>query len=58
MRRLGLLKANESFNRKKYVSCVTQAATALAKEGLLPARVVNHYVRKAHSTPLSLMARE
>jgi Alpha/beta hydrolase domain len=56
-RRLGLLKANESFNQAKYVSCVTQAATALAKEGLLPARVVNHYVRKAHSTPLMQTAR-
>jgi Alpha/beta hydrolase domain len=56
-RRLGLLKANESFSRAKYVSCVTQAATALAKEGLLPTRVVNHYVRKAHSTPLNQMAR-
>jgi hypothetical protein len=56
-RRLGLLKANESFSRVKYVACVTQAATALAKEGLLPARLVNHYVRKAQSTPLNQMAR-
>ncbi len=56
-RRLGLLKANETFNRAKYVACVTQAATALAKDGFLPARVVNHYVSKAHSAPLVQIAR-
>jgi len=56
-RRLGLLKANESFSRTKYVSCVTQAATALAKDGLLPARVVHHYVGKAQSAPLIQIAR-
>ena len=56
-RRLGLLKANESLSRKKYVDCVTHSATALAKDGLLPARVVNHYVRKAQSAPLILVKR-
>lgn len=55
-KRLGLLKQNESFSRAKYVSCVTKAATALAKDGLLPARVVNYYVRKAQTVPLMHLA--
>ena len=40
-KRLGLLKANESFSRGKYVNCVTQAAMGVPKDGLLPQRVVN-----------------
>lgn len=55
-KRLGLLKQNESFSRAKYVNCVTKAATALARDGLLPARLVNYYVRKARVTPLLHMA--
>lgn len=51
-KRLGLLKQNESFGRASYVSCVTKAATALAKDGLLPVRMVNYYVRKARAMPL------
>lgn len=56
-RRLGLLKVGESFSRKKYVDCVSRAATALAKDGLLPARVANHYARKAQLAPLMQVAR-
>lgn len=54
---LRLLKANESFSRKKYLDCVTRSATALANDGLLPARVVNHYVRKAQLAPLLQIVR-
>ncbi len=56
-RRLGLLKVGESFSRKKYVDCVSRAATALARDGLLPARVANHYARKAQLALLPLGAR-
>jgi len=56
-RRLGLLKANESFSRKKYIDCVTRSAMALAQDGLLPARVANHYVRKAQLAPLLQIVR-
>jgi hypothetical protein len=56
-RRLGLLKQNESFSRAKYVNCVTQTAEVLVKDGLLPPRLVHHYVRNAQSTPLIQVAR-
>ena len=51
-KRLGLLKANESLSRDKYVDCVRRTASALAKDGLLPSRVVNYYVIKAKVTPV------
>lgn len=56
-RRLGLLRREQSFTRPKYVDCVTQAAKALAGDGLLPARVVHHYTRKARETPLLQISR-
>jgi hypothetical protein len=45
--RLGLLKAGEKLTRDKYVSCVANAASKLAAEGLLPSKLVAHYVKKA-----------
>jgi hypothetical protein len=50
--RSGLLKPGEKLTQKKYVACVTEAATKIAKEGLLPARVVNYYVKKAAATAI------
>jgi hypothetical protein len=45
--RLGLLKPGEELTHSKYVSCVTNSAAKLVKEGLLPAKVASHYVKKA-----------
>jgi hypothetical protein len=46
-RRLGLLKQGENLTQKKYVACVSQAATNLAHEGLLSQKLVNYYSKKA-----------
>ena len=48
--RLGLLKPGEQLTQQTYVACVTAAARKLAREGLLPERVVNNYVKKAVRT--------
>jgi len=51
-RRIGLLKNHESMSRRKYVECITRAANAIAREGLLPARMVNYYASKAKRAPI------
>jgi len=51
-RRIGLLKNHESMSRSKYVECITRAANAIAREGLLPARMVNYYASKAKRAPI------
>jgi Alpha/beta hydrolase domain len=45
--RLGLLAPGERFTRARYVTCVTNAATKLVTEGLLPPRLLSHYVKQA-----------
>ena len=49
-RRIGLLGRSEPMTHGKYVACVSKAATALVKAGLLPAGMVRYYIRKAKST--------
>ncbi|HXG52540.1 MAG TPA: alpha/beta hydrolase domain-containing protein [candidate division Zixibacteria bacterium] len=51
--RLGLLKPGQSFNRAAYVKCVKSAADTLARQGLLPRRVAEDYVKRATKTLLN-----
>ena len=50
--RLGLLKANETLTREKYVACVTKAADTLAKEGFFSAKTAAWYADQAKTTEL------
>jgi len=50
--RLGLLKPGEKLTHGGYAACVAAAATKLAQEGLLPARLAAYYVKKAAATTL------
>lgn len=51
-RRLGLLKADEAFDRAKYVGCVQQAAAKLRKENFITEKVAALYVDEAKTKPL------
>ena len=51
-RRLGLLKANETFDRTKYVSCVQQSAAGLRKDGFITQKVADLYVKEAETKEL------
>ena len=46
-RRLGLLKPGERLTQAKYAACVANAAARLVEQGLLPTRVLAHYVNQA-----------
>jgi len=45
--RLGLLKAGERLTVGKYTACVANAAAKLVEQGLLPPRLLTHYVSRA-----------
>ena len=45
--RLGLLKPGERLTLGKYAACVANAAAKLVEQGLLPTRVLAHYVNQA-----------
>ena len=51
-RRLGLLKADESFTRAKYVSCVQDTAAKLRKENFITEKVAEQYVQEAQKKEL------
>lgn len=51
-RRLGLLGANETLTREKYVSCVTAAAGKLQKEGFFSEKTAQEYAQKAQAAEL------
>jgi len=51
-RRLGLLKAGETFSRAKYVACVQSTAAKLRKEKLITERIANLYVEDAEKEAL------
>ena len=48
-RRLGLLKANETFSRAKYVECVQGAVETLRKENLITAKGGEQYSEEARA---------
>ncbi len=50
--RLGLLKAGQKMTPSAYHNCVKNAAAKLVKQGLLPAKVGEYYVEKAHKMRL------
>jgi hypothetical protein len=50
-RRVGLLKAGETFSRDKYVACVQNAAATLRKENLITDKVAKLYVDDAGKEP-------
>jgi hypothetical protein len=50
--RLGLLTANESFSRDKYLACVRDAAAKLRKENLLTDETVRQYLDEAGKAEL------
>jgi hypothetical protein len=50
-RRLGLLKAGETFSRDRYVACVQNAAAKLRSENLITEQVATLYVQEAGTTP-------
>ncbi|HEX4195148.1 MAG TPA: hypothetical protein VHY80_18705, partial [Stellaceae bacterium] len=52
-RRLGLLKANESFDRIRYVACVAAAAKNLVAAQLLPQAMATYYVAQAKQHSLT-----
>jgi hypothetical protein len=45
--RLGLLKAGEELTQQRYISCVTDAASALGAQGFFGAATVKAYAEKA-----------
>jgi len=45
--RLGLLKADETFNRARYLECVEVAGSELRKEGFITEEIVHLYRREA-----------
>src|ERR1051325_132437 len=51
-RRLGLLKAGETFNRAKFVACVQNAAATLRKDNFITEKVANLYVQEAQTKEL------
>ena len=51
-RRLGLLKADETLTRDKYVACVTRAANQLRDEGFFSAKTAAAYAQQATTTDL------
>jgi hypothetical protein len=51
--RLGLLKRDEQLTQSRYVSCVRNAASALADEGLFAAETVDAYVESAKAKNLT-----
>jgi hypothetical protein len=51
--RLGLLERGERITQAKYLACVAHAAANLARERLIPERLVNHYIKQALSTRIS-----
>ncbi len=53
-RRLGLLAANEEFNREKYVRWVRAAAGQLQQTGFFSDATVSRYVKQAGSRELAL----
>ena len=52
-RRLGLIEKGEQLTRSRYVSCVRDAASALADEGFFDPGTVSEYVREAQSKNLT-----
>jgi hypothetical protein len=52
-RRLGLLKAEERFDRSRYVACVAAASAKLVAERLLPEEMAAAYVAQATRRALS-----
>jgi hypothetical protein len=52
-RRLGLLKPGQSFDRQRYVACVTGAVSKLVGQGLLPESLVAHYIDGAKQRSLA-----
>lgn len=52
-RRLGLLAANESLTRERYVSCVQNAARALVAEGFLAEATGAWYIEQAKTAEMS-----
>src|SRR5262249_61658545 len=51
-RRLGLLKADETLTRDKYVACVAGAANRLRDDGFFSARTAAAYAQQATTTDL------
>ena len=51
-RRLGLLKANETFGRAQYVSCVQNATATLRKDNFITEKVANLYLQEAQKKDL------
>jgi len=51
-RRLGLLKANETLTREKYVGCVQSAADALRQQGFFSDKTAEGYVANAKTAEL------
>ncbi|MBI4483310.1 MAG: hypothetical protein HY652_10525 [Acidobacteria bacterium] len=51
-RRLGLLKANETFSRDKYADCVKAAVSRLRKEHFLTEKLANFYIEEAAKAAL------
>ncbi|MCZ6624325.1 MAG: hypothetical protein O7B35_08870, partial [Deltaproteobacteria bacterium] len=51
-RRLGLLKAGETFSRAKYVACVQSTAAKLRKESLITQNIASLYVEDARKEAL------
>jgi hypothetical protein len=45
--RLGLLKADETFTRARYVECIEAAVSELRKEGFITEEIANLYRREA-----------
>jgi hypothetical protein len=52
-RRLGLLERGQALTRPRYVSCVKNAASALAEEGFFDPETVSEYVMKAGAKNLT-----
>lgn len=51
--RLGLLKPEESFDRSRYVACVTAASKKLVAEQLLPQAMATFYIAQAKQQALT-----
>jgi hypothetical protein len=52
-RRLGLLEPDQSFDRQRYVACVTGAVSKLVGQGLLPEALATHYIDGAKERSLT-----
>jgi Alpha/beta hydrolase domain len=55
--RIGLLKSGERLTHGKYAACVAHAAARLVEQGLLPTRVLAHYVNQAKTNGLGEVER-